>query len=96
MPDNDDTANAQSQPSPGYRLVSEEMISFLWFQTAAITLHYFGIGRIRVATDAQRIDCVKRLGTLFLKHSDILSDDGALILDVLMQAADDLSGISGH
>jgi len=80
----------------GYRLVDKNMLSFLWFQTAGITLHYFGIGKIQPATDVERLDCVLRLGKLWREHSDIFSDDAVLVMNFLIAAAKDLAAVHGH
>jgi hypothetical protein len=72
------------------------MLSFLWFQAAGITLHYFGIGKMQPVSDAERLDCVYRLGTLWREHSDILSDYAAVVMVCLITAADDLATVSGH
>lgn len=80
----------------GYRLAEENMLSFLWFQAAGITLHYFGIGTIQPATDGERIDCVRRLGELWREHADLLPDEAVVLMDRLISAADDLAAISGH
>jgi hypothetical protein len=77
------------------RLIDENMLSFLWFQAAGITLHYFGIGKIRPASDQERLDCVYRLGTLWCEHADILPDESAVIMDHLIGAATDLGERDG-
>jgi hypothetical protein len=87
----------KDHPIPhGYRLIDDNMLSFLWFQAAGITLHYFGIGTIQPASDAERIDCVHRLGELWREHVDLLPDEAAVIMDWLITAANDLSAVSGH
>ena len=80
----------------GYRSIESEMLSFLWYQAAGLTLQYFGVGAIRPASDADRINCVTRLGLLYQQHSDILPEEAVLIMDCLLSAAIDLQQVSGH
>jgi hypothetical protein len=80
----------------GYRLIDDNTLSFLWFQAAGITLHYFGVGKIQPILDAERIDCVKRLAKLHQEHGDILSEEALLVLDCLITAAINLTDVSGH
>ena len=79
-----------------YRLVHEVTLSFLWYQTAGITLRYFGVGKIQPISDAERIDCVAHLDRLYQEHGDVLSGEAALVMDCLIAAALDLAEVSGH
>lgn len=80
----------------GYRLVDETTLSFLWFHTAAVALHYFGVKKIPLVSDAERLDCVMRLGKLHQQHSDLLPDESLLVIDCLVTAATDLTRVSRH
>lgn len=87
------------EPNPvpaGYRLIDDTTLSFLWFHTAGMALHYLGVGTIQPVSDAERIDCVARLAKLHREHEDVLSDESLLVVDCLIAAALDLMNISGH
>lgn len=74
--------------------MDEATLSFLWFQTAGITLHYFGVGKILALSDEERLDCVTRLARLHKEHADILSEESLLVMDVLIAAAIDLTNVA--
>jgi len=80
----------------GYRLIDEVTLSFLWYHTAGIALQYFGVGQMQPVNDAERIDCVARLGRLYQAHGDVLSGEASLVMDCLIAAALDLVEVSGH
>ncbi|MPZ79662.1 MAG: hypothetical protein GEV28_04385 [Actinophytocola sp.] len=87
--------NGHSIPNE-YRLIDETTLSFLWFQTAGITLHYFGAGKIQPVSDAEQIDCVASLGRLYQEHGHILPDEAQVVMDCLITAAIGLTEGSDH
>jgi len=76
--------------------IDETTFVFLWYHTAGMIMTYFGAGGMVPISDAQRLDSVERLGRLYQKHRDALTDKADLVMDHLVGAAEDLAGVTGH
>ncbi|GAB3890096.1 hypothetical protein GCM10029964_061040 [Kibdelosporangium lantanae] len=83
-------------PPPGYRLVQEQELAFLWTQAAGSALLSLGVVRTLELSDIDRIKFVATLARIYQNHSDALPDIALMILDGLVQAASDLSDVTGH
>ena len=83
---------------PGYRLVQEQEqeLAFLWIQAAGSALLSLGLVTTLELSDTDRIKFVATLGRIYQNHGDILPDMAVMILDSLVQAAADLSDVTGH
>ncbi|MCE7007081.1 hypothetical protein LWC34_30265 [Kibdelosporangium philippinense] len=72
-------------------IVEQEELSFLWYQAAGAALVSLGVVRTLTMSDAERLDCVARLGKILLKHADVLSDESVMVMDRLVVAAAELT-----
>jgi hypothetical protein len=90
------TTGDPSIPPPGYRLVQDQELAFLWVQAAGSALLSLGVVRTLALSDVDRIKFVATLARIYQNHGDVLPDIALMILDRLVRAASDLSDVTGH